>query len=252
MITTPSIMPSWTVNQPGYNQTIGTSGGTGGKTFSSSGGLPPGLSLSPSGVVAGTPTVVGSYTFTVTATDTTGGSANQAFTITINNAVHVLTTSLPNWTVNQSGYKQTISASGGTGTLTFSSSGTVPNGLTLSTNGILSGTPKAAGTFTFTVTATDTVGASSGQTYMVTIASNVAITTTTLPDWTLNQGGYNQTISASGGTGSLTLSQSGTLPNGLTLGSGGVLSGTPTATGSFTFTVTATDSLAPRLVARLP
>jgi uncharacterized repeat protein (TIGR03803 family) len=243
MITMMSTLPSWTVNQPGYSQTIGTSGGAGGNTFSASGGLPPGLSLSPGGVISGTPTAVGSYNFTVTVTDSMGGTASHAFTITINIAVHVATTTLPSWTVNQPGYNQTVSASGGTGTLTFSSSGAIPTGLTLSTSGVLSGTPRVVGTFTFTITATDSIGASSSQTYAVTIGSSVAITTTSLPDWTI-KAGYNQTITATGGTGSLTLSQSaGTLPPGLALSSSGILSGTPSTAGTFSFTVTATDSL---------
>jgi uncharacterized repeat protein (TIGR03803 family) len=242
-IISPSTFPPWTVNRPGYNQTISTNGGAGAKTFSTSGGLPPGLTLSSGGVVSGTPTVAGHFTFTVTVMDANGGSASQTFPITINTAVSVSTATLPNWTVNRPGYNQTISAAGGTGTLTLSVSGNVPTGLTLSSGGVLSGTPKVAGVYTFTVTATDTLGASASQTYTVTINASVAIATTMLPDWTVNQPGYNQTIATSGGTGSITESLSGTLPPGLTLSSNSVLSGTPTATGSFTFTITAMDSL---------
>ena len=77
--------------------------------------------------------------------------------------------SLPDWVVNEPGYNQTITASGGMGSVTFSSSGTLPPGLMLSTAGVLSGTPTTAGTYMFTVTATDTVGASVSQSYTVTI-----------------------------------------------------------------------------------
>jgi Putative Ig domain len=239
-------LPDWTVNQPGYNQTISASGGTGTLTFSTTAGtLPTGLTLSSAGVLSGTPTETGSFTFTVTATDTVGASASQSYTVTINPAVTITTTTLPDWTANQSGYSQTISASGGTGTLTFSTTAsTLPTGLTLSSDGTLSGTPTTSGSFTFTVTATDTVGASASQSYTVTINPAVTITTTSLADWTANQPGYSQTISASGGTGTLTFSTTvGTLPAGLTLSSAGVLSGTPTTSGSFTFTVTATDTV---------
>src|SRR6185369_15435547 len=98
-----------------------------------------------------------------------------------------------------------------------------------------------AGSFTFTITATDSVGASGSQSFTVTINAPVTITTATLPDWTVNQAGYNQTISATGGTGARTFAVSaGSLPTGLSLSTAGVLLGTPTAAGSFSFTVTAT------------
>ena len=100
---------------------------------------------------------------------------------------------------------------------------------------MLSGTPTAAGTYSFTVTATDTVGATGSQSYTVTINPAVTITTTTLANWTVNRPGYSQTISATGGTGAKTFATTtGTLPTGLTLSSAGVLSGTPTAAGSYT------------------
>jgi len=167
----------------------------------------------------------------VTATDTVGATGSQAFTVTINSAVVITTTTLPNSTVNQPGYSQTISATGGTGAKTFATTaGTVPTGLTLSTAGVLSGTPTAAGSFTFTLTATDTVGATGSQAFTVTINSAVVITTTTLPNSTVNQPGYSQTISATGGTGAKTFATTaGTVPTGLTLSTAGVLSGTPTA-----------------------
>jgi len=63
----------------------------------------------------------------VTATDTVGATGSQAFTVTINSAVVITTTTLPNSTVNQPGYSQTISATGGTGAKTFATTaGTVP------------------------------------------------------------------------------------------------------------------------------
>jgi uncharacterized repeat protein (TIGR03803 family) len=155
----------------------------------------------------------------------------------------ITTTSLPAWTAQASGYNQTITATGGTGTATFSTSGTLPTGLTLFSGGVLSGTPTAAGGFSFTVTATDALGLTSSKSFTVTF--NPAITlTSTAPSWSINQPGTSQTFQANGGTGALTFSQTGgTLPPGLTLSSGGVLSGTPTAVGSYTFTVAATDGV---------
>jgi poly(beta-D-mannuronate) lyase len=68
-----------------------------------------------------------------------------------------------------------------------------------------------------------------------------AITTTSLPDATVDTS-YSQTLTASGGNGTLTWSVGSGLPSGVSLSSSGVLSGTPTATGTYNFTVTVTDS----------
>src|SRR5581483_3846229 len=214
-----SSLPNWTVNQAGYLQTFSATGGTGALTFKvTSGAAPSGLTVSTGGVLSGTPTATGSFTFTVTATDSVGATGSQAYTVVINPAVSITTLTLSNWTLNQAGYSQTINASGGTGALTFKvSSGAPPTGLTLSTGGVLGGTPTVAGTFTFTVTATDTVGATGTQTYTVVITPAVTVSQSLLPNWTINQAGYSQMFSATGGTGTLTPSIQGTAPSGLTL-----------------------------------
>jgi hypothetical protein len=242
---TTTALASWTLSKSGYSQTFATSGGTGTPTFTApSASLPPGLTLSSSGVLSGTPSAAGSYTFTVTAKDTVNASASQSFTITINPGVTIATTTVPNWTINLAGYSQTISAMGGTGGLTFSSTGTLPSGINLSSAGILSGKPTATGSFTFTVKATDTTGASASQSFTIIINPPVAITTTTLAVWTASKSGYSQTIAATGGTGGLTFTApSASVPPGLTLSSAGVLSGTPNTAGTYTLPVTATDTV---------
>src|SRR5207302_371046 len=156
------------------------------------------------GILTGTPTTTGTYSFTVTVTDAASSTGTHGYTVTINPAVSITTTTLPSWTVNQAGYNQTISAMGGTGSSSFAvTSGALPTGQFLSTSGVLTGTAVAAGNYTFTVTATDAVGATSSQSYTITINPPVAITTTTLPSWTANLA-YSQTISATGGTGTKT------------------------------------------------
>jgi hypothetical protein len=242
----PTTLPNWTVNQPGYNQTITASGGTGTFTFAQAGGtLPSGLTLSSSGVLSGTPTAMGTYNFSVSATDGMGTTSIQPYTVVINPAVTITTTTLPDWTRNGPSYNQTILATGGTGALTFSlTGGALPPGVALSSGmGTLTGVPTTVGSYTFTLTATDGVGASASRMYTVTINSPVMITTTSAANADLNTA-YSQTFQATGGTGSLMFSKSaGTLPPGLTLSSGGVLSGTPAAPGTYNFSVTATDSV---------
>ena len=142
---------------------------TGSLTWSlSSGSLPPGLVLS-GGMIQGTPTAQGSYSFTLTATDSTG-STSQAYTLTITApALTFSTTSLSTATVGQP-YSASVYATGGTGTITYSlTSGNLPSGLMFN-SGIISGTPSqgTAGYYNFTVTATS--GSSTGtQTYSLLV-----------------------------------------------------------------------------------
>jgi hypothetical protein len=232
-----------------YTAAVSTSGGTGADTFAlTAGTLPSGLGLNSStGVISGTPTTPSTFGFTITATDSVGAMAAQAYSVTVNRGIAIGPASLPSWTTNKTGYSQTISASGGTGAETFSITvGSLPAGLALnSSTGLVSGTPTAAGTFNFTVTATDTVGAVGSKAYSLTINPAVALGPATLPAWTVNEAGYSQTIAASGGTGADAFSiTAGALPAGLALNnSTGAIAGTPTAGGTFNFTVTATDAV---------
>ncbi len=87
--------------------------------------------------------------------------------------------SLPSGTVGV-GYSQQISASGGNGSFSFAvTNGTLPTGLTLGSTGVLAGIPSAAGSFTFTVSATDGSGLSSSRQYSVTFGKGSATTTIT-------------------------------------------------------------------------
>ncbi|MDE2155999.1 MAG: putative Ig domain-containing protein [Xanthomonadaceae bacterium] len=233
-----------------YNASLAASGGTAPYSFGvSAGALPAGLSLSSGGALSGTPTVSGSFTFTVTATDSSTGAgapftATRSYTLTVNAAVPVISpTSLPAGSAGVA-YSQGISASGGTAPYTFVvSAGSLPAGLTLSSSGSLSGTPTAAGSFAFTVQVTDAASTTATQAYTLTIAApTVTLSPATLPAATA-ESAYSQGIGASGGTAPYSFGVSaGALPAGLTLSSGGALSGTPTVSGSFTFSVTATDS----------
>ena len=246
----PSSLPGGTVGTP-YSQTIAASGGTAPYTFAKTAGAkPPGLDLSSTGLLSGTPSQAGPFSFTVTATDTHGCTGSQVYSVTIQSnpcpAITLLPPSLPGGTVGTP-YSQTIAASGGSGPYIFAKSdGTKPPGLNLTSGGLLSGTPSGAGTFGFTVTATDTHGCVGTQVYSVTISPAtcpaIVLSPAALPGGTVGVG-YSQTITAAGGTAPYTFAKTaGTKPPGLNLTSGGLLSGTPTSTGPFSFTVTATDA----------
>ncbi|HEY6929205.1 MAG TPA: kelch repeat-containing protein, partial [Thermoanaerobaculia bacterium] len=140
-------------------------------------------------------------------------------------------------------YSQNITQTGGAAPATFAiTSGAQPTGLNLASNGKLSGTPTAAGTFTFDVTATDKNGCTGVRTYSVTIVCpTITLSPSVLASGTVNVF-YTQTITQSGGAAPVTFAiTSGTQPTGTNLSSSGTLSGTPTANGVFTFDVTATD-----------
>jgi uncharacterized repeat protein (TIGR03803 family) len=178
-----TVVPNGTVGQTNYNFTIQATDVIGTASFSLASGtaLPPGLTLNAAGLVSGTPTMSGTFHATVVVTDSDGNSGSATYTFVINPPVTITTPSLPSWTVYQPGYGQMINAIGGTGLLTLATtSGVLPPGLTLTSNGLLAGTPTSTGSYTFTVTATDTVGASASQNYTVVINPPVSVGVTAL------------------------------------------------------------------------
>jgi hypothetical protein len=241
----PSTLPDGTVNAA-YSETITATGGAGTVTFAvTAGTLPTGLTLDGNtGVISGTPTEDGSFSFTITATDSNGCTGSQAYTVVINcQTITVSPSTLPDGTIGVA-YSQTVTQTGGFGTTTFSvSAGSLPGGLTLDGGtGVISGTPIGTGSFTFTITATDSNGCTGSQQYTVNIGCpTITISPSTVPNGTAGTA-YSQTFTQTGGSGTITWSVTGTLPAGLDLDEGtGVLSGTPTQTGTFNFTITATD-----------
>src|SRR6185503_4043452 len=148
-------------------------------------------------------------------------------------------------------YSQSVAgASGGAAPYTYTiASGALPAGITLAANGTLSGTPTANGTFNFTVKATDSstgtgpFNKTSGTLTLTIAAPTISYTPTNPLPATVGTAYSRSLASATGGTApySYTIA-SGSLPAGITLASNGTLSGTPTAGGTFNFTVTATDS----------
>jgi hypothetical protein len=243
-ISTP-VLPDGELNIA-YSQTLAATGGSGTYTWSVAGGtLPVGLSLAPSGVISGIPTTAGTSSLTFQLTDSKGSSVSEDISITIDATLSFLTTSLPDGAVNDA-YSQEMDVYGGNSINTWSIiSGALPAGLSLgSSTGIISGTPTATGSSSFTVQVTDSNGATATQAGSITIESAFSITTTTLPDGTVNTA-YSQTLAASGGSGTYTAwaISSGSLPAGLSLASStGIISGTPTASGASSFTVQITDS----------
>ena len=230
-----------------YSATLSASGGT--MPYSWTGlGLPSWLSLSASGQLSGTPPVgsAGGVSFTVTVNDAAGMKAFATLTLAIASASGkpVITTpsALPQATVGVF-YSQTLGAIGGTAPYHWVESN-LGLGLSINSNGVLSGTPTAAGSLSFTAQVNDSSSPTLAafQPFSLTIAPQpVAVTVLSLAEAHLGIP-YQQTFSATGGSQKFVWSVlSGTLPSGLILDSTGILSGTPTSAGSASFTIGATD-----------
>ncbi len=204
---------------------------------------------------ATTATYVGglSGTATVTAISVTNNTIMVSRTITVTASPTITTTTLAAGTEGQS-YSQTVSVTGGAGTLTYSlSAGALPAGLSLSSStGAITGTPTGPDTtsnFTVEVTDSSTVSPQSetqALSILINPAAALAVTTTpnSLPVGTVGTVHPTTPLTATGGIPPYTWTiTSGALPPGFNpLTSAGQLSGTPTSAGTYSFTVQVTDS----------
>jgi len=259
-------LPTGTVNQAYLNTQLAATGGASPYTWTVSPALPNGLSLDlNTGVISGTPLSGsnGIYNPTFTVTDSTfptKQTAQRSYSLTINanvNPVTIQTASLPNGTVC-SAYSQSLAVTPNTGTSPYTwslNSGSValPVGLSLSAAGVITGTPTTAGTTpsggpTFKVV--DSTSPNQGtatKQLPITIDPDATLQiTSTLPPAGTTTAAYSYQMVATGGCSPYTWSiSSGSLPPPLTINpnTGIIDSGTPTATGTFNFTVRVTDSL---------
>jgi hypothetical protein len=233
-------VPDGTTGTP-YSQMLVALGGTAPYAWSvRAGSLPPGLALSASGAVAGTPTTPGAYQPVFEVTDATGMKASRELRITILSNLAVSTAGLPDASTGKA-YSHNLDASGGTPPYAWSlAAGPLPPGISLSAGGALTGTPTTPGAFSITVQVKDNVQASASRVLTLTVISGLAIATPSLPAGAAGKP-YSHALSATGGTPPYTWSATGTLPPGLSLTPAGVIAGTPTAAGNFSFTVQVAD-----------
>ena len=241
-------LPFGVVTVP-YSQAVIATGGTLTYAWSiSAGALPGGLTIDPAtGIISGTPTTVGLFSFTVQVTDssTPAQVATKALSINVLPAPVITTTSLPNGEVTVA-YSQPVTAIGGSLPYAWTVTvGGLPPGLTQNpATGTISGTPTTAGAFPFTVKVTDALGAAGTKALSITVVPAPSITTTSLPNGEVSIA-YSRAVTATGGTLPYVWSVSvGSLPPGLTQNPAtGTISGTPTTAGAFSFTVKVADAL---------
>lgn len=251
-ISTTSPLPAAEVGTVYSGVTLAASGGVPPYTTWSvtTGSLPGGLNLNGgTGAITGTPTSVGPSSFTVQVKDTPGNTATASFTLTVDAAVAVSTSSLPSGAIHVAYPTTALAVTGGVSPYTWTTTvGNLPTGLSLSTAGSITGTPTVAGPFSFTVKVTDSLGVSNTANLSITINSSLAITTMgALPSVDAGVIYSAPALVATGGTPPYTWAiNSGSLPAGLSLTPDtGIISGTAAASAigtSSTFTVRVTDS----------
>jgi hypothetical protein len=184
---TASSLPNGQVNVY-YATTLSASPLSGSYAWSvTSGSLPPGLTLTAtSGAIAGTPTTIGTYAFTVIVTDTTGPSTAQTFSITIAAPpLSIYATSLAQGKEGTA-YSASLSATGGTTPYYWTIiDGYLPSGLSLTTSGgYITGTPirGSSGTYTFTVNVSDSssTAQSAQRSFTIYIEKGLFVSTITI------------------------------------------------------------------------
>jgi alpha-tubulin suppressor-like RCC1 family protein len=213
-----------------------------------SGALPAGLTMASNGIISGTPTAGGTGSFSVKASYKTK-SGQQSYQVIVGAIEVALASGVPPESLVGAAFsydlKSKLTVTGdaafdGSGVTWAIVSNTLPAGLTLLTNGTISGTPLAAGSGSITARATYK-GAKGDQIYqVVTLNIVVGLATATLPSAKVGTAyaayDFKPLLSVSGdpvySIGNVSFSTSGTLPPGLTLSSTGVLAGTPTAKNS--------------------
>jgi uncharacterized protein (TIGR03437 family) len=244
---------------PSSNNSVTATQGTGSITYAvTSGLLPSGLAISPTtGLISGTPAAntAGSYTVTVTATDSANipVTGTNTFVVTVagglfmsNTTPSVSTFGLANSSVS------TVTASGGVFPYAYSiaiPSQTLPAGLSINpATGVISTTTATpAGSYTVVVSAHDSTGTPLTGTSTFTIVVNLNVTNSAPASISGGSAGNYTTVSATGNTGTVTYATAAALPSWASLDSTtGVLSVTSSSvTGTTSVTVIATDGTAP-------
>jgi DNA-binding beta-propeller fold protein YncE len=258
VVTTGSILPTATGGLL-YSVKLGASGGITPYQWSlSSGSLPAGLKLKPTGVISGTTNATGLASFTVQVTDAEAPAvvATENISLYVVDPLAVPAT-LPGGVVGTS-YSASLQATGGLAPFSYAiTSGSLPPGLSAQDNGMITGeitgNATADGVYSFAVAVTD----SENPPATVAQAESITVTGGLIPI-TFNSGGLQEVINrsnsydlvASGGTAPFTATvSSGAPPPGQSVDQTGNLSGTPTQAGQYSFTIEVTDSSSPQQVA---
>jgi len=229
----------------GYTSAAPVSGGMSAITSYavSSGALPPGLALLPSGAISGTPAATGTYSFAISGANSTQTAFSPTYTMTVLDGTAAAISypaALASPALNvAASFQPVLTGLGGTAVFSITG-GTLPTGLQMSSDGYISGTPTAAGSYACTITAVDRNNAQATATVTSQINGSLAYT---LPVTLSAAQAYASAAPKSAGVSALTSFSvsSGALPPGMALSPSGVISGTPAAAGSYSFAISGTN-----------
>src|SRR6185437_3494678 len=253
IVTTPASLPKGAVATGGGMFPpiqLAASGGVPPYTWTLvSGSLPPGLALSSAGVLSGKPTAPGTFDFSVQVADASD-PVTEALSITINPPITYATAAGTLGPIAEAGavYPSTaVTAAGGTGALTFSiASGALPPGLSLSASGQIAGTALSGdspGAYPFSVKVNDGDGDAATAAFSLTLDPALAIVSPALGTAFRGVPYTSAAFQASGGSGSYSFSIASGSAAPLSLNAvSGVVSGTPSASGTLQFSVAVKDS----------
>jgi hypothetical protein len=212
-----------------------------------SGSLPAGVTLSSQGLLSGTPTAEGSWTFVVRATGGGGVSDTETETLTVRQPLVAASPFRGAALKAEVGvpYTATVTARGGSGTYAYAlASGTLPEGLELEPNGTLSGTPTAAGRFTFGIKVSDNEGRTTTVNTTLRVADELLITTVKLKPGKVGKLFRQQVATAGGVAPKQWTILRGKLPAGVSFGRKiGLFLGIPKKAGNYKLGLQVVDAL---------
>jgi glucose/arabinose dehydrogenase len=245
-------LPDAVVDAP-YNVTLAEAGGTAPFVWAAdNASMPPGVTLSPSGPwVAGTPTSIGNWTFSVTVTDRFARTGSRNLTLSVvpvTRSITILTAGLPPGEIGVAYAPVDLLYEGVnlSSQIRWDAIG-LPAGLSLQgVQNRISGTPTESGTFDVAVRVYDnqSAGVEAAATFTLVI-DRVTVITQTLPGFTLGVGITLTLVAGNSSQHPTWHLVSGALPAGVVLDPGGTIHGTPTQAGNFTFIVRAENPAAP-------
>ncbi|NQU10449.1 choice-of-anchor D domain-containing protein [bacterium] len=241
---TPTALPAAVIGHP-YDESLDvTLSGVDPMFIRIAGVPPPGVELNTNGWITGTPTALGTYQFTVLAS-LGECTANRSYVLqVVCPTISVQPGNLPFGQLYVP-YSVTLTATNGTAPYTFVvTGGSLPFGISLTSDGTLSGTPLSPSS-AFTVTVTDAYGCSTIQQFVLFIAippPSILVGPPSLPAATVDDT-YLQALSAAGAEGTVQFAlAAGAAPAGLALSANGEIAGVPTVPGDYQFAVLATDN----------
>ncbi|MFM2184773.1 MAG: hypothetical protein RIS55_421 [Actinomycetota bacterium] len=209
-----------------------------------SGSLPPGLTLTENGIVQGKPTAAGAYTFKVQAQSWAGTTVSGSIRLDVLSPPVLVSNTLPSEVRKGQSVSFGFISEGFPAPTYKLSEGSLPEGLTLDeATGQISGSTSTLGSFSFGILATNKLGSVDAGNFTVLVADAPKLSPVSLPSVVKIGEAVTQSLEFEGYPMPVASIKSGTLPTGLKLSAAGVLSGTATATGDFSFTIAISNRL---------